>query len=81
MDKQPPAAIFGLNFLQDMKGVPAEVAGAYDPEQELWTIQGQAQRALPGVKDDLVNFLVMYLEQNGLSPTPESNPCHDTPSE
>jgi hypothetical protein len=69
MDKQHPSAIFGLNFLQDIKGIPAEVEGAYDPEQELWIIPEQAQRVLPGVKDDLVNYLVIYLEQNGLAPT------------
>jgi hypothetical protein len=28
------SAVFGLNWLQDVK--PIEVSGAYDPEQELW---------------------------------------------
>jgi hypothetical protein len=70
MDKQQPSTLFELNFLEDMKGIPAEVAGSHDCEQELWSIQEQAQSGLPGVKDDLVNRLVTYLEQNGLSPTP-----------
>jgi hypothetical protein len=41
MNEQPPSAIFGLNFLQDMKGASDAITGAYDPEQELWTTQGQ----------------------------------------
>jgi hypothetical protein len=38
-----PSAIFGLKFLQDMKGVPDEITGAYDPKQERWTVQKPAQ--------------------------------------
>ena len=36
-------AIFGLNFLQDMKGEPAEITGAYDPKQERWIMQEPIQ--------------------------------------
>lgn len=39
-------AIFGLNFLRDMKGVSDEITGAYDPKQELWGVQGPDQRDL-----------------------------------
>jgi hypothetical protein len=70
MDEQQPSAIFGLNFLQDMKGIPAEFAGVYDPGQELWIMQDPVQSGLPGVEDDLVNSLIIYLEQNNLSPMP-----------
>jgi hypothetical protein len=65
MDKPQPSAVFGMNFLQDMKDFPDDVPGTYDPEQEVWSMP-----ALPGVKDDLVNYLVIYLEQNGLVPGP-----------
>jgi hypothetical protein len=53
MNEQEPRAIFGLNFLQDMKGDSHEITGAYDPEQELWITQGQVQldeEALANVK-------------------------------
>jgi len=38
-DKQK-SQIFGLNFLQDAKGEPTDVTGAYDPKQERWIMQG-----------------------------------------
>ena len=40
--------IFGLNFLQDMKGVPEKITGAYDPKQELWIRQRQGQGSPEG---------------------------------
>ena len=49
MNEQQPSQIFGLHFLQDMKGTAVEITGAYDPEQELWIMQGQVQGSpLPG---------------------------------
>jgi hypothetical protein len=36
MNEQEPRPILGLNFLQDMKGDPDPITGAYDPEQEVW---------------------------------------------
>jgi hypothetical protein len=35
--------VFGLNFLQDMKGEPTEITGAYDHKQERWIAQEQVQ--------------------------------------
>jgi hypothetical protein len=46
MNEQQPRAIWGLNFLQDMKGEPSEITGAYDSEQQLWISQGQVQNGL-----------------------------------
>jgi hypothetical protein len=47
MNEQQPSAVFGMNFLQEMKGVPAEITGAYAPEQEIWLMQGQVHSGLP----------------------------------
>jgi hypothetical protein len=42
------SALFGLRFLQDMKGEPAEITGVYDPKQERWVMEKQVKkRELP----------------------------------
>jgi hypothetical protein len=46
MNKQQASEIFGLNFLQEMKGTPDPITGGYDPEQEIWIMEGQVQ-AMP----------------------------------
>jgi hypothetical protein len=46
MNEQRPRPIWGLNFLQDMKGELDEVTGAYNPEQQRWITQGQVQEPL-----------------------------------
>ena len=46
MNEQQPHSIWGLNFLQDMKGEPSEITGAYDSKQQLWITQGQVQGGL-----------------------------------
>jgi hypothetical protein len=43
MNEKQESSIWGLNFLQDAKETPAEITGAYDPEQEVWIMQGQVQ--------------------------------------
>ena len=46
MNKQQASEIFGLNFLQEMKGTPDPITGGYDPEQEIWIMEGPVQ-AMP----------------------------------
>jgi hypothetical protein len=54
MNEQQPRAIWGLNFLQDINYTVDEITGAYDPEQEVWIMQGQAQSGLlPPLKSSL----------------------------
>jgi hypothetical protein len=43
INEQQPRPIWGLNFLQDMKGELDEVTGAYDPDQQLWITPEQVQ--------------------------------------
>lgn len=38
MQEENASAVFGLNWVQDMQ--PVEIAGAYDPEQEMWMTSG-----------------------------------------
>jgi hypothetical protein len=84
MNEQQPSEIFGLNFLQDMKGDPDEITGAYDPEQEIWIMEGQVQAmpfpklpghqpgtGLPGIEPPQPGIGLPTREQPG--PRPRTN--------
>jgi hypothetical protein len=45
-----PSKVFGLNFLQDTKDVPAAITGTYDDKEQRWIMQQQEHSNLPSEK-------------------------------